>query len=190
MLRIAPSEPRKRPYPEPRATNFARGSLASKFPCPWFGSNISGRPAKSERARDSGSALVDPGVPRPVDIDPAVAQTVRRSQGVAPRRPRRLGVSGNPTRELRILPRASPARQPECEPVQRMFPTNGDSRSLFPPMHPYQHFSPDRLRSDRACLRSFSLRTVERFRTAHKSIEPRAGEPDRGLLVTGTGGKN
>ena len=70
MLRIAPSEPRKRLYPEPRATNFARGSLASRFPCPWFGSNISGRPAKSERARDSGSALVDPGIPRPVDIKP------------------------------------------------------------------------------------------------------------------------
>jgi hypothetical protein len=69
-----------------------------------------------------------------------------------------------------------------------MFPTNGDSRSLVPPMHSASILSMILAQAVHA-LGRFQPDQLKRLGTAHKSIEPRAGEPDRGLLVTGTGGK-
>jgi hypothetical protein len=96
------------------------------------------------------------------------ATPVLRSPDVGRQRSQWFGASGT-TRELRILPRATAAQRPEHELVSRMFLTNGDSRSLVPPMQSAQ-YSFDHSRSDRSCLRTFSTRSVKRLGTAHKSI--------------------
>ena len=205
-LRIAPSEPRKRLYPEPRVTNFARESAGSRFPCPWFGSKISGSPARSARARVRCTCWVAvagelasfaSGYGAPASL--AVFDRGKVGRGLRGR----LARAGTPPENRASCPEQ---HQPSGQNTNSY---HGCSQPTAIYVHSFLRCSQisilsivsrsDRWRFGPNSRQSFfaqilpqltSLRSVERFGTAHKSIEPRAGEPaPRSLLVTGTGGK-
>ena len=141
---IAGSRPRTRDTgcSRSRGRRTWRGrSAGSRLPCPWLGSNISGRPANSERACDFRSArLGRRSFAEPRQTGSGSKLRLAKAGQSGPQRIGGSGVSGNPTRESCILPPTTPARRPEHELVPRMFPTNGDLRSRVPPMQ-YQIIS-------------------------------------------------
>jgi len=122
-----------------RADRPDRGSLApGSVRRPAATRQAANAPAPSLRGwlRSASSAPLPRGL-----VKSALRLFALRSREGGPRRSRRFGLSGNPTRELRILPQAAPAQQPEHELVPRMFPTNGALRSLVPPMQSNQLLS-------------------------------------------------
>ena len=180
-------------------TSRAR-SAGSRFACPWFGSKISGSPAKSERARDCASPLLTlrPVKPGAAPIDGSRQNRTRLLRGS-------LGswaaTFAAVWREREPHPRtAHPAAKQHQPSGQNTNSYHGCSQPTAIYVHSFLRCSQNQFSSivfAQLIVISHVFRQIvfaqisgEIIETAHKSTEPRAGEPDRGLLVTGTGGKN
>ena len=183
----------------------------SRFAWPWLGSKISGSPANIERARSIAAApasaemagvaakslgatsrlpFAHVSAASPTTAGPFIADgwavTFALSCNRAPMRTAYPAPSSaSPAARTRIRPTDAPHQRRSTltrssDAIKTSFLRSSFSIFFVPIIFP-QIFSQIVFRQI-VFVRSFLVRSVENLEMAHRSTEPRSGEPDRGLL--------